>query len=192
MNTTNNMNFTPPNLPPHDDELTAALQEIADAMKPGPTPPLPAPPSLKPVPAKDLTKAEIKERSRQIKAAHAAKKQAELDAKLAPKKAKQAAKQAAKLEKEKAKAQKDLETLKAGETIIEDYCPSCGKAPIKLRKGGYKMTLLGTFIHIALLCLTLGYWIFFWMGFALYYQIWKPNRRRTCMKCGKVLEKNSE
>ena len=199
MNTTNNMNFTPPNLPPHDDELTGALQELADAMKPGPTPPLPAPPSLKPVPAKDLTKAEIKERSRQIKAAHAAKKQAELDAKLAPKKAKQAAKlekekakQAAKLEKEKAKAQEALETLKPGETIIEDYCPSCGKAPIKLCKGGYKMTLLGTFIHLVLLCLTFGYWIFAWIGFALYYQISKPNRRRTCMKCGKVLEKNSE
>ena len=81
MNTTNNMKFTPPNLPPHDDELTRALQEIAEAMKPVPTPPSPAPPSLKPVPAKDLTKDE-----------HAAENQTDLDAKLAPKKAKKPAK----------------------------------------------------------------------------------------------------
>ena len=130
------MNFTPPNLPPHDDELTRPLRELAEAGNPRPIPPLPGPPPL-PKKSEDFF--------------------------------------------EKTKLARD-------ESIVKGYCPVCGDVPVKVRKGGYKLTFLGVFFHISLSILTIGAWFFIWILWVAAHEIWKHGLRRTCMKCDLVLE----
>jgi hypothetical protein len=171
------MNYTLPSSTDKDNSAAAV------------PPPLPKE-TLAPIPAKDLTKAEIKERSRKIKAAAAAEKQAKKDAKLAPKREREERKARAKAFDERAKKKKELETLAPGESVIKGFCPDCGDVAVKHRKGGYSPSILSWIVHIGLCIFTAGGWFIVWGMIMLAATIFKWGETKTCMKCGKSLQQS--
>lgn len=173
------MNYTLPSTTTNKDNSEAAA---------GP-PPLPKE-TLAPVPAKDLTKAEIKERSRKIKAAAAAEKQAEKEDKKIRKERVKAFDARAKKRKDLEKKKKDLETLAPGESVIKGFCPDCGDVGVKHLKGGYSPSFLSYIVHIGLCIFTAGGWFIVWGMILLAATIFKWGEAKTCMKCGRSLQNN--
>lgn len=164
------MNYTLPSSTDKDNSAAAV------------PPPLPKE-TLAPIPAKDLTKAEIKERSRKIKAAAAAEKKAE-------KEDKKIRKERAKAFDARAKKKKELETLAPGESVIKGFCPDCGDVAVKHRKGGYSPSILSWIVHIGLCIFTAGGWFIVWGMIMLAATIFKWGETKTCMKCGKSLQQS--
>lgn len=76
--------------------------------------------------------------------------------------------------------------LKPGDSIDQGFCYICGKVPVKTTGKGYNPGCGGLTFHLIMLACTLGGWLPFWGGWAIVCYLRKG--KRTCMKCGEVLQ----